>query len=55
MHTEVLKKIIKTRRNGLEVQNLANHMESLVFIDERGVSTDETRHYGRSKGGERVN
>lgn len=27
---------------------------SLVFLDESGVNTDETRHYGRAVGGERV-
>ena len=27
---------------------------SLVFLDESGVNTDETRHYGRAEGGGRV-
>jgi transposase len=26
----------------------------MVFLDESGVNTDETRHYGRARGGERV-
>ena len=29
-------------------------MEHLVFLDESGINTDETRHYGRAVGKERV-
>lgn len=32
----------------------ADTASSLVFLDESSVNTDETRHYGRAEGGERV-